>query len=77
MANKLLIIWVLEYLLFAVFSPPLSVKRIKSVEEGRHAQKVDSNKAGGLLPLVYLCRESKVIKPPSRNGLLIILPAGS
>ena len=41
--------------------PNHPVARIKAVEEGRHAKKVDSNKAGGLLPLLYLCRESKVM----------------
>ena len=37
--------------------PNHPVARIKAVEEGRNAKKVDSNKAEGLLPLLYLCRE--------------------
>ena len=37
------------------------VARIKAVDNGRHAQKADSNKAVGLLSLLYLCRESKVM----------------
>ena len=41
--------------------PNHPVARIKAVEEGRDAKKVDSNKAEGLLPLLYLCRESKVM----------------
>ena len=34
---------------------------MKAIDNGRHAQKADSNKAGGLLPLLYLCRGSKVM----------------
>ena len=41
--------------------PDHPVARIKAVDNGRHAQKADSNKAGGLLPLLYLCRDSKVM----------------
>ena len=41
--------------------PNHPVARIKAVDSGRHAQKADSNKAGGLLPLLYLCRDSKVM----------------
>ncbi|KAL9956688.1 hypothetical protein ACROYT_G038207 [Oculina patagonica] len=41
--------------------PNHPVAKIKSVDNGRHAQKADSNKAGGLLPLLYLCRDSKVM----------------
>ena len=41
--------------------PDYPVARIKAVNNGRHAQKADSNKAGGLLPPLYLCRESKVM----------------
>ena len=36
--------------------PDHPVARIKAVDNGRHAQKSDSNNAGGLLPLLYLCR---------------------
>ena len=41
--------------------PNHPVAKIKAVDNGRHAQKADSNKAGGLLPLLYLCRDSKVM----------------
>ena len=41
--------------------PNHPVARIKALDNGRHAQKADSNKAGGLLPLLYLCRDSKVM----------------
>lgn len=41
--------------------PDHPLARIKTVDNGRHAQKADSNKAGGLLPLLYLCRDSKVM----------------
>ena len=41
--------------------PNHPVAKIKAVDNGRHAQKADSNKAGGLLPLLYLCRDSKVV----------------
>ena len=41
--------------------PNHPVARIKATDNGRHAQKADSNKAGGLLPLLYLCRDSKVM----------------
>ncbi|KAJ7387801.1 hypothetical protein OS493_001145 [Desmophyllum pertusum] len=41
--------------------PNYPVAKIKSTNNGRHAQKADSNKAGGLLPLLYLCRDSKVM----------------
>ncbi|XP_078350740.1 uncharacterized protein LOC144635515 [Oculina patagonica] len=41
--------------------PNHPVAKIKAVNNGRHAQKADSNKAGGLLPLLYLCRDSKVM----------------
>ncbi|CAH3025178.1 unnamed protein product, partial [Porites evermanni] len=37
------------------------VAKIKAVDNGRHAVKADSNKAGGLLLLLYLCRDSKVM----------------
>lgn len=40
--------------------PNHPVAKIKAVN-GRHAQKADSNKAGGLLPLLYLSRDSKVM----------------
>ena len=33
----------------------------KDKSNGRHAQKADRNTAGGLLPLLYLCRDSKVM----------------
>ena len=32
-----------------------------SVDNGKHAQKANSNKVGGLLPLLYHCRDSKVM----------------
>lgn len=41
--------------------PDHPVARIKAADNGRHAQKADSNKAGGLLPLLYLCSERKVM----------------
>ena len=41
--------------------PDHPVARIKAIDNGRHAQKADSNKAGGLLPLLYLFRDSKVM----------------
>ena len=41
--------------------PTHPVAKIKAVNNGRHAVKADSNKAGGFLPLLYLCRDSKVI----------------
>lgn len=41
--------------------PNHPVAKIKAVNNGKHAQKADSNKAGGLLPLLYLCHESKVM----------------
>ena len=41
--------------------PNHPVAKIKAVDNGRHAQKADSNKAGGLLPLLYLCCDSKVM----------------
>ena len=41
--------------------PNHPVAKIKAVNNGRHAMKADSNKAGGLLPLLYLCRDSKVM----------------
>ena len=41
--------------------PNHPVAKIKAVDNGRHAVKADSNKAGGLLPLLYLCRDSKVM----------------
>ena len=41
--------------------PNHPVAKIKAVDNGRHAQKADGNKAGGLLPLLYLCRDSKVM----------------
>ena len=37
------------------------VAKIKAVDNGRHAQKAASNKARGLVPLLYLCRDSKVM----------------
>ena len=41
--------------------PNHPVAKIKAVNNGRHAMKADSNKAGGLLSLLYLCRDSKVM----------------
>ena len=41
--------------------PNHPVAKIKAVNNGRHAVKADSNKAGGLLPLLYLCCDSKVM----------------
>ena len=41
--------------------PNHSVAKLKAVSDGRHAMKAHSNKAGGLLPLLYLCRDSKVM----------------
>lgn len=41
--------------------PNHSVAKIKAVNNGRHALKADSNKAGGLLQLVYLCHDSKIM----------------
>jgi len=41
--------------------PDHPVARIKAIDNGRHAQKADSNKAGGLPPLLCLCHESKVM----------------
>ena len=41
--------------------PNHAVAKIKAVDNGRHAQKTDSNKAGSLLPLLYLYRESEVM----------------
>ena len=41
--------------------PNHPVAKIKAVDNGRHAQKADSSKARGLLPLLYLCRDSKVM----------------
>ena len=41
--------------------PNHPVAKIKAVHNGRHAAKADSNKAGGLLPLLYLSRDSKVM----------------
>ena len=41
--------------------PDHPVARIKAVDNGGHAQKADSNKAGGLLLLLYLCHENKVM----------------
>ena len=41
--------------------PDHPVARIKAVNNGRHTQKADSNKAGGLLPLLFLCHGSKVM----------------
>ena len=35
--------------------------KIKAVDNGRHAVRADSNKAGGLLPLLYPCCDSKVM----------------
>ena len=37
------------------------VAKLKAIDNGRHAQKADSNKAGRLIPLLYLCRDSKVM----------------
>ena len=37
------------------------VAKIKAVDNGGYAVKADSNKAGGLLPLLYLCHDSKVM----------------
>ncbi|EDO35599.1 predicted protein, partial [Nematostella vectensis] len=41
--------------------PGHPVAKIKAENHGHHAQKADSNKAGGLLPRLYLCRDSKVM----------------
>ena len=41
--------------------PNHPVARIKALDNGRHAQKADSNKARGLLPLLYLYCDSKVM----------------
>ena len=41
--------------------PNHPVAKIKAVHNGRHAVKADSNRAGGLLPLLYLSRDSKVM----------------
>ena len=41
--------------------PNHPVAKIKALNDGRHAMKAHSNKAGGLLPLLYLCRDSKVM----------------
>ena len=41
--------------------PDHPVAKVKAIDNGRHSQKADSNKAGGLLPLLYLCRGSKVM----------------
>ena len=41
--------------------PNHPVAKIKAVDNGRHAVKADSIKAGGLLPLLYLSCDSKVI----------------
>ena len=41
--------------------PGHPVAKIKAVNNGKHAQKGDSNNAGGLLQLLYLCRDSKVM----------------
>ena len=37
------------------------VAKLKAADNGRHAQKADSNKARGLIPLLYLCRDRKVM----------------
>lgn len=41
--------------------PNHPVAKLKAIDNGRHAQKADINKAGGLIPLLYLCRDSKVM----------------
>ena len=41
--------------------PDHPVAKVKAVNNGRHAQKADSTKAGGLMQLLYLCRDSKVM----------------
>ena len=41
--------------------PNHPVAKIKAVHNGRHAVKADSNRAGGLLPLLYLSHDSKVM----------------
>ena len=41
--------------------PNHPVAKIKAVHNGRHAVRGGSNKAGGLLPLLYLSRDSKVM----------------
>ena len=41
--------------------PNHPVAKIKAVHNGRHAVKADSNRAGGLLPLLYLSCDSKVM----------------
>ena len=48
--------------------PNHPVAKIKTVDNGRHAQKTDSNKAGGLLPLLYLFRDSKVMLVVNLKG---------
>ena len=48
-------------LLECIRLPNHPVAKIKAVDNGRHAQKADGNKAGALLPLLYLCRDSKVM----------------
>ena len=41
--------------------PNHPVAKLKAIDNGRHAQKADINKAGGLIPLLYLCRDGKVM----------------
>ena len=40
--------------------PNHPVAKIKAVHNCRHAGNADSNKVGGLLPVLYLCHDSKV-----------------
>ena len=51
----------LELLLECNRKPNHPVAKIKAVHNGRHAVKADSNKAAGLLPLLYLSPDSKVM----------------
>ena len=41
--------------------PNHPVAKLKAIDNGRQAQKADINKAGGLIPLLYLCRDGKVM----------------
>ena len=48
--------------------PNQPAAKVKCVHNGWHAQKADGNKAGGLLPLLYFCRDSKVMLKVSRKA---------
>ena len=48
--------------------PNHPVARIKAIDNGRHAQKADSSKARGLLPILYLCRDSQVMLVANLNA---------